>query len=688
LEKIMMNRRQFAGCLAGAAGAPAASGAYGSMMWDYITGCIGALDQTRRARLAALRSREQLMALQREVRLRLPEMWGPFPKERTPLNAHHIATLDQSDYAIEKIVFESRPAFFVTANLYRPKQVEGRLPAIIFPLGHTDNGKAAGSYQQFAILTARSGFICLTWDPIGQGERLQLWDIEKHASQAGTGTREHRVLGIQCYLVGLNLMNYRVWDAMRAIDYLESRPDVDPDRIGCAGQSGGGMETLQLAPFETRIQAASPSCAVASFRHKTEALLIADPEQILYGTLGYGIDHPELLATVAPRGVLIGAAIRDFVPIAGARGAYEELRHPFSLMGATDKAGFVETDDTHSLNQELREATASWFVRRLAGKEVRVKELPSQILKDGELRCTETGQVIESLGGETVFTLNRRRAAEIAPRRSLPAGAGELESYQKEIRLLAHRVTRLDLERKEEGIHIPARTFGTSAQRGRPLVVVAEAGKDDPSVQALVKGLVAGGRRVMGIDVRGWGETKPHLPDKKANFSWDEFFAYRSLELGRPVFGQRLRDLLVTAPEIAGSPEWDLVGVGAGALLAAYAGALEPRVRGVAAIGLLLSYHSVIDDFLYRQPLSSLLPGVIGEFEVRDVLAAIAPRTLLVVNPENARRDPAPKVEAQRELDWTRQIYRIARAQPDLRILCGIPVPQLPSALLDYLPDT
>ncbi len=685
----MLNRREFAACLAGAVTAPKTAGGYGSMMWDYITGSIRALDEARSARLAALRTREQLLALQREVRLRLAEMWGPFPKERTPLNPRHIATIDRSDYVIEKIVFETRPAFFVTANLYRPKRVEGRLPAAIFPLGHSSNGKAAGIYQLFPILMARSGFICLNWDPVGQGERLQLWDIGKQASLAGPGTREHSVLGIQCYLVGLNLMNYRAWDAMRAIDYLQSRPDVDPDRIGCSGTSGGGMETLQLAPFETRIQAIVPSCAVSTFRHKTEGLLIADPEQILYGTLAYGIDHPELLAAVAPRAVLIGAAIQDFVPIAGARRTRQELRRPFRLIGAADRAGIFETDDKHSLNQELREATASWFMRWLAGNDVKVREQPSEILKDAELYCTETGQVVESLGGETVFTLNRKRAGEIAPNRDLPAESGQLEVYQKEIRLLARRLTRLDLERSEDGIHIPVKTFGTSTTGARPLVVAAEAGKDDPSVQRdLIGPLTSVGRKVVAIDVRGWGETKPQMPDKKASFSWDEFFAYRSIELGRPLFGQRLRDLLVTAPEIVGAPEWDLVGIGAGALLAVYAAALEPRVRGAAAIGGLLSYRSVIDDPLYRQPLSSLLPGVIGAYELRDVLSAIAPRKLLIMNPENARREPAPRADALRELDWTRQIYRIAGAPAAFRVRCGVPAAQFHAALLEWLPAT
>jgi cephalosporin-C deacetylase-like acetyl esterase len=162
---------------------------------------------------------------------------------------------------------------------------------------------------------AQSGFVALIWDPIGQGERLQLWDAEQGVSLAGPGTREHRVLGNQCYLVGWNLMNFRAWDAIRVIDYLATRPDVDSGRIAMAGNSGGGMETLQFACFDDRIKAAIPMCAVSTFRHKTQAMLIADPEQILYGTLEHGIDHPELLAAYAPKALMVGSAKQDYIPI-------------------------------------------------------------------------------------------------------------------------------------------------------------------------------------------------------------------------------------------------------------------------------------------------------------------------------------------------------------------------------------
>ena len=138
----------------------------------------------------------------------------------SPLNPRRLGEIDRGEYVIEKIIFESRPEFYVTANLYRPKTVSGRLPAVAVSCGHSAAGKAGETYQLFCRLLARDGLIALIYDPVGQGERLQLWDDEKQASAVGPGTAEHNALGRQCALVGLNLMQYRVWDARRAIDYL------------------------------------------------------------------------------------------------------------------------------------------------------------------------------------------------------------------------------------------------------------------------------------------------------------------------------------------------------------------------------------------------------------------------------------------------------------------------------------
>ena len=245
---------------------------FGPMLWDYIREYLRLLDERRAARLSRLESEADFLELRKRVRSELARMWGPFPK-RTPLNAKQVGTVDRGDYIAERIVFESRPSFHVTANLYRPKSAGPGLPAVIFPCGHAEGGKTAEPYRRFAVLMARNGFAVLTWDPLGQGERLQFLDTESRESRFRQGTGEHRVLGDRCFLAGENLMQYRVWDATRALDYLDVRPEIDSGRIGIAGQSGGGMTALQFACFDDRIQAAFLGGAVASLRAKAEALL-------------------------------------------------------------------------------------------------------------------------------------------------------------------------------------------------------------------------------------------------------------------------------------------------------------------------------------------------------------------------------------------------------------------------------
>lgn len=298
-----------------------------------------------------------------------------------------VGTIDAGDHRIERIVFESRPGFHVTVNLYRPQGQGAKTPAFIFPCGHGSAGKASETYQLFSTLIAPNGIAVLTWDPFPPG------------------TGEHRILGDRCYLVREKLMQYRAWDCIRSLDYLESCQEIDPGRIGIAGRSGGGMVALQFAGFEDRLKAVFVSCAVASFRAKSEALLIADPEQVLYGTLRAGIDHPELLAAFAPRPLMIGAAKRDYVPIEGARRTHAELTDVYEKLAAPEHLHLVETDDTHGLNRELREAAASFFLRVLAGEERAVSEGEAQPRQPGDLACTASGQVAVSLQSKSVADL-------------------------------------------------------------------------------------------------------------------------------------------------------------------------------------------------------------------------------------------------------------------------------------------
>ena len=657
----------------------------GSMMWDFMTEYIRLLDEERRERFAAMETAADVDALRVRVRNKLAEMWGPFPQERTPLNPQALGAIDRGEYRVEKIIYESRPRFFVTANLYRPASGDGPFPAVIVPPGHAAEGKAYPDYQKFCIHLARSGFVALIWDPIGQGERVQLWDAERDEPRAGVSSSEHGALGRPCYLLGINLMQYRVWDATRAIDYLVTRRDVDGERIAMAGNSGGGMETLQFAGFDDRIKAAAPMCAVASFRAKTEALLIADPEQILHGSLRHGIDHPELLAAFAPKPLMIGSAIRDYVPIAAARNTFREVADAYRLAGASERIILTETDDTHGLNEQLREATTGWLARWLNDGRVSSQKA-DDVLPEDDLRCTRTGQVATSLDPSNVLAMNQAYAQAVAPNRDVPRTQEENVLFRTEIARQVQFITKVGPFRREPGIHVPDSVFDPVSFPRGDAIVVSDTGRNDGIIRrSIIHPLISAGYRVVAMDLRGWGETKPDHPGYHVSFDWEDFFAYRSLEIGRPLLGQRMKDLLGAAPKRTTHRKWLVVGVGAGALVALHAAVVEPRIEKLVTVGGLLSYRSLVADPLNKESLGSYLPGVVRAYDVRELYAALAPRRVLAVNPMSSQRRPVTPVEAWEQLDWARQVYELNGAPDELRMETKISSMKMREVLEDWV---
>ncbi len=645
----------------------------GAMLWEFVREYLRVLDERRSQRLAGAESEADFAELRKRVRTELRRMWGAFPP-RSSLNPSHVGTLDAGDHRVERIVFESRPGFHVTANLYRPRETSGPLPAVIFPVGHSAEGKAGESYQRFCQLIARNGMAVLTWDAVGQGERGQFVVPGTGASRFRPGSAQHRVLGDRCYLLGGNLMEFRAWDATRALDYLESRPEFDRSRLGIAGQSGGGMVTLQFACFDDRIRAAFASCAVASFRAKTEALLIADPEQVLYGTLRAGIDHPELLAAFAPKPLMIGAAVRDYVPIAGVRRTHGELAAVYEKLGEPGNLQLAETDAGHGLNRELREAAVRFFARVLRAEARPAEEDPdAKVQTPGTLACTASGQVSADLGSRSVLELLRETADESTPEFPLPRGLSEFEVYQSRIAARVKEVTRVGSFKSEFGIDVPSRFLDAGVYSKGTAFVVADQGKDHPVVQRyLVDAILAASHSVYGLDLRGWGTSAIEIPSLEVPFAWDDFIAYRSLELGRPLFGQRLKDLLATAPMQTRRREWIVAGVGIGGLVVAHAAVLDPRVSAVISIQAPASLRSILDDPEATQPTSCILPGVLRSYDIRDIYASIAPRPLLIVNPQDARRRPLASEQASAAFKWAEDVYSAVDASPALRVECEL----------------
>ena len=239
---------------------------------------------------------------------------------------------------IEHVTFESLPGYVVTANLYRPAGA-GRYPAVLMSMGHWDSGKAAG--QLIASNLARRGFVVLAYDPVGQGERQQAYDPRFGRSLIGGPVEQHFVNGPAAILMGQAVSRYFIHDGMRAIDYLVSRPEVDPDRIGATGCSGGGTQTTYIAALDPRIKVAAVACYMNSFRTLFPGPSLGDSEQSVPGFIAAGLDQTDYVELFAPKPWLMTSTEDDFFTPAGARQVFEEAQRWYELYDAADRVKWV-----------------------------------------------------------------------------------------------------------------------------------------------------------------------------------------------------------------------------------------------------------------------------------------------------------------------------------------------------------
>jgi cephalosporin-C deacetylase-like acetyl esterase len=422
----------------------------------------------RRATIAAITTRTRAEARQSEVRKKILTLIGDLP-EKTPLNSRILGSTQAEGFRMEKILYESQPNFPVTALLYLPDPMPGvnqntqrKLPAIVIAPGHGFSGKATD--YTFASTFARNGFAVLSYDPIGQGERLQYPDPaapSKTLLKAATG--EHGEAGLQPTLIGDALARTFVWDGIRAVDYLTSRPEIDPNRIGAFGCSGGGTMTALLGALDTRVHAIAVACYLTSFETLLPSLGPQDAEQSTPNFIASGLDFPDWVELAAPRPYAIISTAQDMFPYAGALATATESRRFYALFdpasAGTNKdlssfaAGggpaFVPSIPTGpTLNPDTSNAVAataalqwitgigrhgnlgpltgqvvSFFLIHLAHSDAAPilprpptpgtspAALPSTLPKDA-LQVTPTGQVSTSYpGSETVHSLTLKRFA-------------------------------------------------------------------------------------------------------------------------------------------------------------------------------------------------------------------------------------------------------------------------------------
>src|SRR3989475_6869855 len=352
-------------------------------------------DEERRKDWAQIRTEEDLLRIQQKLEKELLAMVGGLPSQKTPLNPQITGKVPMNGFHIEKLIFESLPGVYVTALVYVPENGTKTHPAILVPSGHSKNGKV--HYQALCQRVVQRGYVVINWDAVGQGERSQFWDAKTGKSRYNLICAEHAVLGNLAYLAGTNLARWEIWDGIRALDYLLTRSEVDPDRINITGTSGGGFQTAHIAALDRRIKVVAPSCYITALPMRVYNRIFkdpdSDPEQDLYRMISNGVYHPGLLLMMYPRPVFLAAAVLDFFPIEGTHKTFREIADLYSRLWHADRIAMHEGYHGHEYSSENQEA-AIQFLDHFNGIPAERGLPPTEELDEKTLQCTRTGQVM------------------------------------------------------------------------------------------------------------------------------------------------------------------------------------------------------------------------------------------------------------------------------------------------------
>ncbi|MCE5322232.1 hypothetical protein LLG46_02830 [bacterium] len=362
----------------------------------------------------AIENIQQLDARRTEFRARLIENLGGLPPSDTPLNARIVGKVDCDGFTIEKVIFESRPGAFVTANLYIPNGITSPRGTVLFLSGHSPQAKQFPPYQTVCQCLVKAGLIVMSQDPVGQGERFGYYEQSLRRCTVGCGTTEHDYVGWQCLGLGDCIARYFIHDAMRGIDYLLTRPEVDAAHIGVTGCSGGGTQTGLMMICDQRIAAAAPTTYITNRRTYMHAGLGQDQEQIWPGLTALGFDHEDVVMMMAPRPVQVQAVTYDFNPIEGTRRTVTRCKRFWEMYGKADCLSLVEDDSVHMYTRPLANAAARFFAHHLLGRDCTPEDYDINILEPNQIWCTKSGQVRgEITDARFVYDENQDRLARL-----------------------------------------------------------------------------------------------------------------------------------------------------------------------------------------------------------------------------------------------------------------------------------
>jgi hypothetical protein len=578
----------------------------------------------REAEVANIRTVEAAEARKAQVRKKILDLIGGLPDYTGPLNARVAGKVERPKYTIENVMFESLPQIWVTANLYLPKS-PGKHPGILHPMGHWHEGKYAA--QRTAANLAQKGFAVLVYDPLGQGERQTAFDRRLNVSLAGTSTTDqHYMAGAQSILAGENFARYRIWDAKRGLDYLVSRPEVDGEKIGCTGCSGGGTLTTYISALDPRIKVAAPACYINTWR-----LLFAGPtgdsEQSFPNFISSGLDVADYIELFAPKPWLIISTVGDFFPIEGARQAYHEAQGFYRIYKANEKIQWAIGPGGHGTPVEVREALYEWMIRWLKDGQGDFREEQVEMAPDFELQVTKTGQVEGRGISEYIFEQAQKRRSPgsqqelIAELKRLSATGANAVRTVKETSRASFRVSELALE-NEPGMEIGA-TLYTPLKRTKPAVLLVEGG------EALAARLAREGSMVLDLTPRGASNPRARalVGDATTNT--------RAWLIGKNLPGMRAGDIVrgVDLLALHGAPDVRAMARNTAGVWLLMAAAIDPRIQKVWVDRTPYSVRAALEVPVHRNLHDVTIPGFALHWDYDDLVKAMGSRTVLWSDP-------------------------------------------------------
>jgi dienelactone hydrolase len=413
-------------------------------------------------------------------------------------------------------------------------------------------------------------------------------------------------------------------------------------------------------------------------------------------------------ALIAPRPLLMVEATGDpRAAVAGKQKRHELISKLYALSEAADRTQFAIFDEPHGYGEAIRQGAYRWLSRWLRGAEPTTSDLreePIVLEPDSALSCTTTGQVKTSLGGETVYSLNRAEAALISDHDPLPASREAWLAWRSRLRVEVESRIALSgaksalqprtLERVDRGsyilekvvyysepeVYVPAVLLLPKTGSAMPAVVFAnEGGKTSPGVvDNYLRPLVESGVAVLAIDPRGTGETAPagNTENSYRSFTGDHEsrFMYDSLSVGATPVGMRTRDVLRGVDYLRSRSSIDgkrisLVGQGSAGLPVLHAAALDETVRGAAITSTLATYSAIVDHEIYTHRYVMFTPGVLRKYDLPEVAALVAPRPLVFINPVDQAQRPLDAERAAAVFAAAGKIFDIAGARTGLRVV-------------------